>query len=91
MAQELGVQSNQGVVVVAVNPGGPAAASGIRRNDVILEINRQAVGKVEQVVGIISKMKPGQVAVLRVLRGQQAAYVPVKIGGESKDEKEKAK
>jgi serine protease Do len=86
MAQELGVQGDQGVVVVAVNPSGPAASAGIRRNDVILEVNRQPVTKVEQVVGIISKMKPGQIAILRVLRGQQAAYLPVKIGGEAKGE-----
>jgi serine protease Do len=90
MAQELGTQGDQGVVVVAVNPDGPAASAGVRRNDVILEVNRQPVNKVEQVVGIVSKMNPGQIAVLRVLRGQQAAYVPVKIGGgEAKAEKKK--
>ena len=84
LAQELGTQGDQGVVVVAVNPDGPAASAGVRRNDVILEVNRQPVNKVEQVVGIVSKLKAGQIAVLRVLRGQQAAYVPVKIGGEAK-------
>ena len=84
IAQELGIKADQGVVVVAVNPDGPAAAAGVRRNDVILEVNRQPVSKVEQVVGIVSKMKPGQIAVLRVMRGQQTAFVPVKIGGETK-------
>jgi serine protease Do len=81
---ELGVQPDQGVLVVAVNPNGPAGAAGIRRNDVILEVNRQPVNKVEQVVGIIQKTKPGQVVVLRVQRGPQATYVPVKVGGEKK-------
>ncbi len=89
IAQELGVQAEHGVVVVAVNPNGPAASAGIRRNDVILEVNRQPVKQVDQVVGIVSRMKAGQVAVLRVLRGQQAAYIPVKIGGESKADKGK--
>jgi serine protease Do len=84
MAQELGLSGQGGVVVVQVSPDGPAAQAGVRRNDVILEVNRQPVSKVEQVVGIVSKMKPGQIAVLRVMRGQQAAFVPVKIGGEPK-------
>jgi serine protease Do len=88
LAQQLGVQGQQGgVVVVGVSPSGPAASAGVRPNDVILEVNRQPVSKVEQVVGIVSKMKPGQVAVLRILRGQQAAYVPVKIGGEKVESK----
>ncbi|HVI74835.1 MAG TPA: trypsin-like peptidase domain-containing protein [Anaeromyxobacteraceae bacterium] len=81
-ASELGVQPDQGVLVVSVNPNGPAGTAGIRRNDVILEVNRQPVNKVEQVVGLIQQMKPGQVIVLRVQRGSQATYLPVKIGGE---------
>ncbi len=81
VSRELGVPGDQGVLVVAVSPDGPAASAGIRRNDVILEVNRQALNKVEQLVGIIGKMKPGQIAVLRVLRGQQAVFVPVKLGG----------
>ncbi len=90
LAQQLGVQGAQGgVVVVAVNPGGAAATAGIRGGDLILEVNRQPVTKVEQVVGIVSKMKTGQIAVLRIMRGQQAAFVPVKIGGEAKAESKK--
>jgi serine protease Do len=84
IARELGVEGDQGVLVVAVSPDGPAAAAGIRRNDVILEVNRQPVTKVSQLVDTIGKMKPGQVALLRVLHGQQAVYVTVKLGGEPK-------
>jgi serine protease Do len=84
IARELGFEGNQGVLVVAVAPGGPAANAGIRRNDIILEANRQPLKSVDQLVGVIGKMKAGQVVVLRVQRGQQATFVPVKIGGEKK-------
>ncbi len=84
VASELHVQPDQGVLVVAVNPNGPAGEAGIRKNDVILEVNRQPVNKVEQVVGLVQKMSPGQVVVLRVQRGQQASYLTVKLGGEKK-------
>ncbi|HEX7622928.1 MAG TPA: trypsin-like peptidase domain-containing protein, partial [Anaeromyxobacteraceae bacterium] len=82
IAQQLGAHADQGVLVVAVSPDGPAGSAGIRKNDIILEVNRQPVSKVEQVVGTVQKLKPGQVVVLRVARGQQAMYLPVKLGGE---------
>jgi serine protease Do len=86
LAKELQTEVEQGVVVVAVSPDGPAGQAGIRRNDISLEVNRQKVAKVDEVVALIGKMKPGQVAVLRVQRGSgQPAFVPVKLGG--KDEK----
>ena len=84
VARELGTNTDQGVLVVAVSPDGPAGTAGIRRNDVILEANRQPLKSVEQLVGVIGKLKPGQVVVLRVQRGQQATFVPVKLGGEKK-------
>ena len=87
IAQQLGTQADQGVLVVAVSPDGPAGSAGIRKNDVILEVNRQPVSKVEQVVGTIQKMKAGQVVVLRVARGQTAMYLPVKLGGEKTEKK----
>ena len=84
VARELGIGSEQGVLVVAVSPDGPAGTAGIRRNDVILEVNRQPLKSVDQLVNAIGKMKPGQVVVLRVQRGQQATFVPVKLGGGEK-------
>jgi serine protease Do len=84
LAREMQSDVEQGVVVIQVNPDGAAAQAGIRRNDIILEVNRQKVTKVEDVVGLIGKMKPGQVVVLRVQRGGQATFLPVKLGGAEK-------
>jgi serine protease Do len=87
IARQLGVEGDQGVVVVAVTPDGPADKAGLQRNDVILQVGQQPVTSVEQVVNIISKAKPNDVVVLRVRRGQQASFVPVRIGGEKDKEK----
>lgn len=84
IANELGVTPGQGVFVAAVTPGGPAAEAGIRRTDVILEVNRQPVNKVEQLVSMVNKAKPGQTIVLRVQRGGVAKYFAVKLGGGKK-------
>ncbi len=91
VSRELGLEGDQGVLVVAVTPDGPAEKAGIQRNDVILQVAQQPVGKVDQLVNAIGKMKAGEVAVLRVRRGQQAFFTAVRLGGESgkdgKDEK----
>src|SRR5579885_2109139 len=44
LVERLGLRrGTQGVVVVGVDPGGPAAEAGIQPDDVILEINRQPI------------------------------------------------
>jgi len=80
-AKELGVQGDSGVVVVEVSDGGPADRAGIRRGDVILEVNRQAVRKPDDVRNAISKMKDGEPALLRVRRGDTAVFIAVPVGG----------
>jgi serine protease Do len=82
LARELGVEGDQGVVVAAVTPDGPAAKAGLRRGDVILELNRKPVARVEDMVDEVKKMKAGDMALLRVRRGSGAAFYAVKVGGE---------
>ncbi len=81
VARQLGVSGDQGVVVTKVADGGPAQRAGIRPGDVILELNRQAVRKPDDVASAIGKMKEGEMALLRVRRGDSAAYVAVPVGG----------
>jgi len=46
LARRLQLDSDQGVVVMGVDPAGPAAAAGLQQGDVILEVNRQPVSDV---------------------------------------------
>jgi len=88
LARELGVQGDQGVVVVAVSDGGPAEKAGIQRGDLVLEVRAgervSSVAKVEDLVSAVAKSKVGDTVVLRIRRGPGALFVPVKIGGEKK-------
>ncbi len=79
VAKELGIQGEGGVLIAEVTPDSPAERAGLQRGDLITEVNRQAVSKPDQVVGIVSKAKPGDVVLLRVRRGQAALFVPVRI------------
>jgi serine protease Do len=81
LASQLGVQGDEGVVVVDVAEGGPADRAGVRKGDVILELNRQAVRRPEEVKAGIDKMKDGEMALLRVRRGDAAIFVAVPVGG----------
>jgi serine protease Do len=81
MARELGASGTEGVVVTNVLDGGPADRAGMRRGDVILEVNRQPVKTPDDVKNAINKMKQGEMALLRVRRGDQAVYLPVPVGG----------
>src|SRR5690606_14672019 len=46
LAEQLGVDEAEGVVVSAVEPGSPADEAGLRRGDVILEVDQQPVSDV---------------------------------------------
>jgi serine protease Do len=78
-ARELKMDGEAGVLVAEVSPDGPAAKAGLQRGDVILEVGKQAVTKPEQVAPIVAKAKPGAVLVLRVKRGGNALFVPVRL------------
>jgi serine protease Do len=82
LARQLGVsEDQQGVVVTEVVDGGPAQRANVRRGDVIVEVNRQAVKKPDEVAAIVGKMKEGEIALLRVRRGDAATFVAVPVGG----------
>jgi serine protease Do len=44
-------------------------------------VNRQPVKKPDDVSAAISKMKEGQIALLRIKRGDQTAFIAVPVGG----------
>jgi len=88
LARELQVQGDQGVVIVGLTEDGPAEKAGLRRGDLVLEIKdgeaTTAVARVEDLAGAVAKSRPGEIVVLRVRRGGQAVFVPVKVGGPEK-------
>ncbi len=70
-----------GVVVTELVEGGPADQAGVARGDIIVEVNRQPVSKPGDLVGLVGKMKEGELALLRIRRGPTHAYVAVPVGG----------
>ena len=68
LAERLKVAFTRGVVVVAVASGGPAEAAGLRRGDIILEVERQPVSEPAELRRALGRLAPGDSALLYVHR-----------------------
>jgi serine protease Do len=78
MARRLRVPSGQtGAVVSDVEADGPAAGL-LRQGDVILSVNGKAVSNASEAAAELRKVQSGHLAQLRVWRGDQEVFVPVK-------------
>jgi serine protease Do len=71
MAEGLGLPQNWGVVVVDVTPYGPAAAAGIKRDDVVLAVDGHPMLSLTGFAAVLYRHTPDQVVKVDVLRGTQ--------------------
>lgn len=71
--------ANDGVQILDVNPGGAAREAGIRRGDVITEIDGQPMYAVEEVVADILNRVDGEEITLRLRRGKLYRDVKVQL------------
>jgi len=55
-----GLDEGQGVLVAGVQPGSPADEAGVHRGDIILQVNRNAVGTVEALRAAVGKVADGK-------------------------------
>ena len=78
IAEGLGISKKEGVVVTGVNPDSPALAAGIKKGDVVLEINRTAVENTSQFAQLVKKADQDKPLLLLVQRGQNTLYIPLK-------------
>ena len=75
LAGQLGIENDDGVVVTGVAPGSSAAEAGLRREDVILEIDKKPVGDVDMLERKLANADAG--ALLLIRRGDATVFVPL--------------
>lgn len=68
----------KGVLVLRVIPNSPAAIAGIRRGDVIVQIDNKAITSAEQLQSIVEDSTLGQALQIRVQRGNQTQTLSVR-------------
>jgi serine protease DegQ len=71
---------DEGLLVMAVTTGGPAAAAGVVVGDVLLELDGRAIKSPEDLLDLLVGDLVGRQATLRLLRGGTATDVAVTIG-----------
>ncbi len=79
LAEELGLDDTKGAIVTEVDPNGPAAEAGIRRGDVIVELDRKAVKNKDDLVSKLNRSDESVLVLVR--RGANTLFVPLKRAG----------
>ncbi|MBI4644400.1 MAG: DegQ family serine endoprotease [Deltaproteobacteria bacterium] len=81
IAQRFHLKEEKGVVVAEIEPGSRAAEAGMQRGDLILEVNRQPVGSVKDVLENIDRSKDKDHLLLLVQRDNGKFFVPLEQQG----------
>lgn len=68
LAKTFNVQRDSGVIITGVLQTGPAFKAGVRPGDVLLAVEGQQVKSVAELLARVSALKPGQAALVTVLR-----------------------
>jgi serine protease Do len=77
LARRLGIPANvRGLLVSDVDPGSGASAAGLRRGDVIREVNRKPVNSVSDLANAV-RQSSGQTILLLVQRGSGTRFIAI--------------
>lgn len=79
IAESLGLDSNNGALVVQVTKDSPAAAAGFKTGDAILEVNGQTVKSPRDLARKVARIRPGANADIKLMRNGETITKSVKI------------
>ena len=78
IASSLKLNNTDGVVISGVEAGGPAAEAGLRRGDVVREINRSPIHDLDDYEAATTNLKPDTAVLMLVERRGNNHYVALK-------------
>jgi serine protease DegQ len=79
IADQLGLDRSDGVVVLAADPGGPAADAGIRPGDVLVRMGDRTLEGVEDLLDELRQRKAGDRVQVTLVRGGRTQQVEVTL------------
>lgn len=79
IAQSLNLDKVEGVLVSDVTPGEAGGEAGLKRGDIISEVNRKKIKNTGDYNRVAGKLKRGDTALMLVKRGGTTIYIAVKL------------
>lgn len=80
LAEQYDLPRDEGVLVLSATSGGPAAEAGIAAGDIIVAIGGEPVRTVEDLLGALRGMEPGDELDMTVVSGDEEREVAVTLG-----------
>ena len=78
LVEQLDLDSAEGALISSVEPGSPAAEAGLRRGDVILEVDRKRIEDVKVLSDVLEKASDKNSVLFLVTRGGRTLFIAVK-------------
>ena len=78
IAQQLRIEDTNGVVISAIAQDSPAAEAGLRRGDVIREVNQTPITNMDDYEAVTANLDPKAFVLLRIERRGSSLFVTVK-------------
>ena len=79
LARRLGYRPGAALIITDVVRGKTADRSGLRRMDLLLEINYQTVGTFEELRDVLTELDPGDSMLVLIRRGRRTFYVAIRM------------
>jgi serine protease Do len=86
IAESLGIPKNQGELIRAVTPGGPADRAGIQQGDVVVAVNGQPVTPDQSLAYLVSQQAVGSRVPITIIRDGQRRTVTVTLAERPSEE-----
>ena len=80
MAEALGLETTEGVIIIDVIKDSAAEKAGIRKNDILVEFNGEPIESASRLPISVAALRPGTQAEVVVLRGGQHQNLTVTLG-----------
>ncbi len=77
--EEYGLTADCGVLIAEITPGSPAEEVGLKKRDVVLEINNEKINIENSLAEIILKYNPGEEVTLKILRDDQELEIKLTL------------